>query len=396
MRIHCVALQIACQWVIAVGLSCLAGCSGIQKPSLDLPFVSDETRARVSEKSLAERFKMAFQSPANPPEARRRYDLGENLFQQATQVTGPERKKKFLAAAKEYAAAARYHPSTALAEDALVMSGESFFFADAYPKAVGQYAEVVKLYPNTRHLDRIDHRRFLIAQYWLNQYQRKQSPRSPVNFASDQHPTTDTFGHAVKLLDRIRFDNPTGKLADDATMAAAVANFRRGKYGEADILFTDIRDNFPNSDHQFWAHLFGLKCKQQLYRGADYDGSVLSDSELLIQQMVRVFPEESRKYQDRLQNDLKNVRLQQAERDFALAQYFDDRKEFGAARFYYDLVRQHYRDTNLALESESRLAQIEGEPERPDSHWQWLIDAIPEERPAKPWIARDTVDTIRR
>ena len=112
--------------------------------------------------------------------------------------------------------------------------------------------------------------------------------------------------------------------------------------------------------------------------------------------MIRLFPEEAEKHRQELDAELKDIRLKQAERDYVMAKFFDDRKEYGAARYYYDMVRREYHDTNLALESESRLAQIDGFPEVPESSLQWLIDRIPEEPPAKPLIARSSASSSRR
>ena len=46
-----------------------------------------------------------------------------------------------------------------------------------------------------------------------------------LNLTDKQRPWSDTFGHAVRIYDRMRLDDPTGKLADDATIAAANALF---------------------------------------------------------------------------------------------------------------------------------------------------------------------------
>jgi outer membrane protein assembly factor BamD (BamD/ComL family) len=384
-------------WLIPMLLMCVgSGCSTLQQPRFNDPDQSALAGERPREKTLVERFRNGLKSQPNPNRARALYAAAENQFKEATRLTGEARSERFAEAAKQYGAAARAWPATALAEDSLMMAAEASFFADRYPKASSGYEEVIKNYPNTRHLDRIDQRRFQIAQYWLAHSGQNGGKWYDVNVTDDEHPTNDTFGHAVRLLDRIRFDNPNGKLADDATMSAAVANFRRGRYSEADILFADIRENFPRSEHQFRAHLLGLKCKQNLYRGSDYDGSVLRDAEEIIHQMVRLFPQEAAQHRAELTAELKDIRLKQAERDFVMAQFFDERKEYGAARIYYDMVRREYSDTNLALDSESRLAQIDGQPEVPKSSFQWLVDAIPEEPPAKPLITRETVTPTKR
>jgi outer membrane protein assembly factor BamD (BamD/ComL family) len=389
---------------LAVALAGSAGCSSLKKPTLTLPFMRDREPAATANyandpaapKTLAEKFQHAVNGNRyDPARARQLSDQGKQHFQTATQQSGKERMRGFQTAAKKLKSAASYWPGSSLAEESLMLAGDAHYFADEYPKAATRYGEVIKQQPNSRYLDLIDQRRFEIARYWLK-LAEEQSAGDWVNTTNRTHPVTDTFGHAVKLLDRIRFDNPTGKVADDATMLAAQANFRRGKFSAADVLFTDIRENFPHSEHQFDAHFLGLKCKQELYDGPDYDGSVLRDGEKIVRQMVRIFPEKSREHKEYLEREFKDIRLKLAQREFSLAQYYDNRKEYGAARVYYDLVRREYKDTNLSLESETRLAQIGGLPEAPENSLQWLADMFPEEEQPKPLLARDTIDTIKR
>ncbi|HEY6563000.1 MAG TPA: outer membrane protein assembly factor BamD, partial [Pirellulaceae bacterium] len=377
-------------------------------PSWEIPFVKRApdsgpplagvpTERPGESRTVAERVRQGFGGDRyDLVKARADYQKANERFNQAKSLPVAERQQAFAQAAKSFHAAARHAKGSTLEEDALMMTGEAWFFADAYPKAVDRYAELIKKYPTSRYLDHIDQRRFLIATHWLEQAESKSSTVALVNFTDKERPSTDTFGHAVKLLDRIRFDNPTGKLADDATMKAAVSNFERERYVEADPLFADIRDNFPQSPHQFQAHLLGLKCKQKLYYGAEYDGTVLDEAEKIIQQMIRLYPQESAGHQEHLATELKDLRLKKAERDFKVAKYYDQRKEYGAARVYYDLVRTEYKDTNLSLEAETRLAQIGGLPAVPENSMQWLADMFPTEEPAKPLIASEAPDTKRR
>ena len=310
--------------------------------------------------------------------AKQHFLRAESTFRRATSLEGKEREVAFREAAKYYNLAARDAADPVTNEDALFQLGESYFFANDYPKAGVAYGGLLKKFPTSRYVDRVDQRRFMIAEYWLKLEELDDQWDVLPNFTNKRRPVADTFGYAVKQLDRIRYDNPTGKLADDATMASAVAHFESAKYGKADELFTDLRENFPSSEHQFRAHLLGLKCKLAKYEGPDYDGSILDDSEELITTMLRHFPGESAEYKDFLNESFKDIRLKKAQRDFSVAQYYDNRKEFGAARIYYEQVRNEYADTNLALESESRLAQIENEPDSPEQSMQWLAEAFPD------------------
>lgn len=320
----------------------------------------------------------------SPDDGRSLYAEAEQLFRDASAAQGDTRIETFEKSAKKFKEVSEVTQSTSLKEDALYMTGECYFFSDHYPKAVNAYDELIKAYPRTRHMDRVDKRRFAIAQFWEN---KVDGFSMKPNFTNSQQPKFDTFGHALRVYNRIRFDDPTGKLADDATMAAAVANFEAGRYAQADTLFEDLRDNFASSEHQFQAHLLLLKCKLKRYQGPEYDGTVLNEAEELIRQMLVQFPQEVGPHREYLEKEAKDIRLKQAERLFVLAKHRDRRKEYLAARMLYEQVRSEYGDTNLGLEAEARLAQLGGLPDRPEEKLKWLAEMFPDEEDPKPLIA---------
>ena len=58
----------------------------------------------------------------------------------------------------------------------------------------------------------------MIAQYWIELESASESPLLGLNMTDKQRPWADTFGNAVRIYNRMRLDDPTGKLADDATI----------------------------------------------------------------------------------------------------------------------------------------------------------------------------------
>lgn len=322
-------------------------------------------------------------------------DRGHEIYHQAMAAEGDKRQRLFDKAASAYAKSADRLKTSPYHEDAMFWLGESYFFADKYPKAMTTFGELIKKYPNSRHIDTICKRRFATAQHWIGLKETDGFDKYP-NLTNRRRPAMDTFGHALRLLDRIRFDDPTGKLADDSTMAAAIANYKKERFAKADVLFDDLRENFPNSEHQFQAHLLQLECKRKIYDGPDYDGSVLDEAETLIKQLVLQFPNETKEHREFLQKAAGDIRLKKAQRDFELAQYYDRRNEFGAARLTYANIATNYKDTNLASKAETRLTQLGGKPDVPVERLQWLADLFPEEKEPQPLIASETLGKIFR
>lgn len=332
----------------------------------------------------------------NPQKARELYVDGEREYQQALQAEREQQASHFAQAGKIFHEAAGRWPDSALEEDAMFMAGEAYFFADMYPKANDSWERLLKKYPNSKHLDAIESRRFAIAQFWLDLHDRAPESFWSYNLTDSSRPTRDTFGNAVRVFDRIRLDDPTGKLADDATLAAGNAYFAKQRYLDADGFYTDLRKTFPQSEHQYRAHLLGLKAKLLSYQGTDYSGVPLDEAEKLVKQIQRQFPQEAAQEREYLARAYAEVRFKKAEREWQLAKYYDRRGEYGAARFHYDILASDYRETPFAGQAQSRLDEIADKPAVPPQRLQWLVEAFPNEQNSKPLIATSDSASTRR
>jgi outer membrane protein assembly factor BamD (BamD/ComL family) len=332
----------------------------------------------------------------NPQKARELYVAAEAKYQEALRTDGERRRDLLTEAAAGFHDAADRWPDSALEEDALFLVGEGYFFADRYPKANEAWEKLLKKYPNSKHLDAIEARRFAIARFWLDLYDKDPQSFWAFNFTDPTRPTRDEFGNAVRIFDRIRLDDPTGKLADDATLAAGNAYFASGRYLDADGFYTDLRKTFPSSEHQFRAHLLGLKAKLLSYEGTDYSGAPLDEAEKLVKQIRRQFPQEAANEREYLTRAYAEVRYKKAEREWKLGQYYDRRGAYGAARFYYHILTKDFGETPFAEKAKSRLAEVADKPAVPPQRFQWLVDAFPKETKEKPLIATSDPGKKRR
>ncbi|HYO26145.1 MAG TPA: tetratricopeptide repeat protein, partial [Lacipirellulaceae bacterium] len=305
----------------------------------------------------------------NQQEAQRQFDLGEANF----------RGQRFDDAAENFKAAANGWPDSALAQDALFALAESYFFGDRYPKANNAYEDMLKKYPNSRHLDKAITRQFAIARYW-EQYS-DYDPDWPVtpNVVNKRLPLFDTLGRSLKTYENIRLNDPTGPLADDAIMATANSYFRRGRFNDADYQYDLLRKEYPRSDHQFNAHELGLQCKLRRYQGPDYDGTPLIEAQKLVKQHKAQFLAElTPEQRQRLVTIDAQVERELANREFAMAKHFDNIEEYGAAKFYYGQVLKEYPTSEFGEQARQRLAALGGLPDRPEPKLAWLIDYVPE------------------
>ena len=305
----------------------------------------------------------------NEQVARQYYLEGYKLFTE----------KKYKAAAEQFKAAADRGPNSPIEQDAMFMIAESYFYDDRYIPARDAYDALVKKHTNTRYMDKVIEHEWQIARYW-EQYENAHPdwPATP-NGYDKSRPWFDTVGHAIKTYENIRLNDPTGPLADDAIMAMGNSYFLRGRYGDADLQYELLRKEYPRSDHQYDAHILGLQCKLRKYQGPDYDGTPLEESQVLVKQLkVQFSGQLDGEQRERLAEVDAMLKKEIATRDFQMAQHFDGIEEYGSARMYYARVMKEYPQTPLAEQSKVRLAEIGGEPERPTSMFEPVLELLPE------------------
>jgi outer membrane protein assembly factor BamD (BamD/ComL family) len=290
-------------------------------------------------------------------------------------------KKQYAAAAERLKSAAARAPGSEMEQDALFYRAESLFFTDQYPEANDAYLELLKAHPNTKYLDTTISRQASIARYWHQKHQH--DPEWPItpNLLDDTRPYFDTLGHAIRTYDNIRLNDPTGPLADDALMATANAYFFRGRYDDADYHYELLRREYPKSDHQFEAHLLGLQCKLRMYQGPEYDDTPMKEAERLIKQLrIQFAAELSPEERERVDEVEARIHQNWAQRDWQMAQFFEGRDQYGAARYYYEQIVQAYPQSDMAAKSRTRMAAIQDHPAVAPEKLAWLVQHLPESK----------------
>lgn len=305
----------------------------------------------------------------NQTEAQTNFNEAEELF----------RREEYADAAKLYKKAWKGWPDSQLEQDAMFKQAEAHFYANQFPKATNAYEALIRKYPNSPYLDNTITRQFAIARYWEQYNNYNPNWLTTPNFTDRTRPLFDTIGRAMKNYENIRLNDPTGPLADDAIMAMGNSYFLRGRYGDADMQYELLRKEYPRSDHQYDSHILGLQCKLRKYQGPSYDGTPLEEAQVLVKQLkVQFSGQLDADQREKLAEVDGMLKKELATRDFNMAKHFDDIKEYGSARIYYAQVMKTYPNTPLSEESKVRLAAIGGEPDRPTSMFEPVLEMLPE------------------
>ena len=323
--------------------------------------------------------------------AQEMFDEAEQIFQRATRTyqqdeTSKSAREDFLTAAERFMNAGKRWPESRVEQDGLFKAGECYFFADHYAKANEAYELLVERYPGSRYLDVAQARRFSIAQYWLDLERKHPDHLLAVNLTDKRRPTRDTGGNALRIYNKMRMDDPTGRLADDATMALANAYFENGRFVDAADTYEDLRINFPTSKHQFEAHLLELRARLQSYQGAAYDGTQMKKADKLLTSIMQQFPTEVENDREELNKLAAEVRFHLAEREMKMARYYDYSGQSRSATIYYQSVIDKFPGTPQADEAVERIELLADKPAKPKQYAQWLVDLFPEAEETKPLV----------
>lgn len=305
---------------------------------------------------------------------------------------------------------------SSLGEEAQYYLAESWFALGRYSKAQDGYDQLFEDYPSTRYVEPATRRLYSIALAWLEVAEpggqgtirqvsgesgegkdstvtqvtdTGEKPSDPTlrvrvlpNFHDRSRPIFDTQGRALECLKSIWMNDPTGPLADDALMLTATYYQRHSNFVEADRYYEILRDEYPDSRHLEAAFVLGAHVKQMSYQGAYYEGEDLQGARRLKEQSLQLFPVSHQNSQ--IRQDLDEIYLQEAERLWAMVDYYRRKNRPRAIAIACVRLISEYPDTGYAREARNLLNTIDRSeltdlPELPE-----LLEQLPQSPGAEP------------
>ena len=250
-----------------------------------------------------------------------------------------------------------------------------------YPDAMGTYNKLLKDFQYGVYRERAVGRVFEIADYWLEDTRAQMDAEKekeegkrwfvPWNFVhfNKSKPMLDQEGHALKALENVYFNDPTGPHAETALFLAGYVHFHRSNFKEADQLLSQMLElserNPPRSEEirklRVRAYELAILAKNNATGGPSYDGRKSAEALQLIQRAKMTQPELVASHGEFLDNQMKMIRYQQAEKDFEIAEFYKRTGKAPAAWFYYELVRRRYHGTEFHDKAVVRMKEIHGD-----------------------------------
>jgi outer membrane protein assembly factor BamD (BamD/ComL family) len=385
--------------LLLAGLACAAtigpiGCSTAEK-------TATVQQPSATEKWLAsmDRWHWFTMPPAPPPPAEILVLRGDKLEAETVPVEGTAAAS--LAGALElyrrgeYATAEKICHKIAentknpppVAEEARYYEADCLRLQGKLPKAADTYNRMLTDFPSGAYREQAVQHMYEIAEIWLDDTRKvmretkeKEEGKRWVVWPEFVHfekerPFLDEEGRALEKLEQVRYNDMTGPLADKALFLAGGVKFFRQDYKEADHYYSQLVEMHPNSPYVEPAIKLAIISKQLSTGGAAYDGRKVAEARRLVDTAFRSYPGLASKEADFLQRQLFSITMQQAEKDYDVAEYYRRTGHPGSAYFYYEIVRRRYPGTKYYDLATERMTELRTRLEK--SGIQPTLDAAP-------------------
>lgn len=264
----------------------------------------------------------------------------------------------------------------AVAEEARYYQAESLRLEGRWPKAADVYNDLLMKFPSTNYREQALQHMYDIANIWLDDTrvemeQTKEKTEGKRWFVAPhfihfdkEKPLLDTEGRAIEKLEQVRYNDVNGPLADKALFLAGSVKFFNEDYKDADNYFSQIHEKHPNSALAPQAVELAIISKHLSTGGAEYDGRKVAEARKLVQSAFNNYPELASKKKDFLTRQLVGITLQQAEKDYKMAEFWKRTGHPGSAYWYYEMVKMRYPNTKFAQMADDRIAELKIKAEK--------------------------------
>ncbi len=247
-----------------------------------------------------------------------------------------------------------------------------------YPRAADTYIRLLNDFPSSSYKDQAVQHLYEIANYWLDstreemrqERERREGKRWVVwpHFVhfDKTRPLLDEEGRAMQALEQVQINDVLGQqhLADKALFLLGSVHFFNENYKEADYFFTQLVQNHKESELAPQAIELGIIAKHMSTGGSDYDGRKVAEARQLVDTALANYPKLREKKQEFLSRQLVGITLQQAEKDWKMAEFYRKQGHPGSAYFYYEIVRRRYPGTKYAELSTQRMWELRAKVEK--------------------------------
>jgi outer membrane protein assembly factor BamD (BamD/ComL family) len=302
--------------------------------------------------------------PTPDPKADAEFKAATALFQQG----------KLAEAEKAFARIAKKRKGTPWGENSQYYLAETQFQRKRYVDAHDSFERLHADYPATDYLEKLVSREYAIARLWFKQGEPKTPKAEQIPWYGrfdGSRPIIDTQGTALRALEHVRHNDPTGPLADDAAIEIADYHMNHHDYESAAIYYDQFINDFPKSPFLERAHRSAIDARMNSFMGPEYDGSMLEKARGLVKKTMEIFPDQAAT--EELYHTLDHINNAQAEKTFRDGMYYERVGKVTSAEYYFGKIPQRWPNSPWAVRAKVELAQLAKLPRKPSKPSKIII-----------------------
>jgi outer membrane protein assembly factor BamD (BamD/ComL family) len=228
-------------------------------------------------------------------------------------------------------------------QEALYLAGEARFADESYVKAYRHYETLLKDFPYSTFVPKIEEHVFAIGAYYLGQ--------SPWFLFGDLFSGRE---RGAEVMRQFVASYPNSKRADDALAQVAAYRFERKEYDLAVVFYQQLARSYPDSE---WADLAAFRraeCWRFESRGAGYDERALLRAAAEYRRYLSERPKGN--FSDRARDLGLAMDEAVAECELKIARFYVARDQDPGARIHFANVALAYPATKAAAVARTELA----------------------------------------
>jgi outer membrane protein assembly factor BamD len=270
-------------------------------------------------------------------------------------------------ALQETAKFRNYYRDSPLADQNQFLRGEIRMAQGKPVDAAREFQQVVTEYPNSSLYDQVIKKQYEIGDKLFDQGKAKMKKKFRVF-------RKKPFKTAIEVYSMVIDNQPFTDAAAEAQYKVGLCHQMRKEYTQAAFEYRRVVEDYASSDWVDDASYGLAMCYYEASRPPEYDQSPSQLAVSAIDDFKRRFPQDERIAA--LEEKRKEMRESMASQRLKAAQFYVKRRDFTAARIYYQLVADGFGDTGSA-----------------DKARKWLADNPPAEPSAAEKVLRSNQKT---
>jgi outer membrane protein assembly factor BamD len=276
-----------------------------------------------------------------------KYAVKETPAEQLQYALALYEAKEYNDARRELGKLINHYPRAREAADAQYYVGRSWEDQGKLREAFENYQMVIDKYPFSERSAEIVERQYHIGLKLLEGEGRRSEFSQAFSGVNDD---------IVNIFEAIIKNAPYGNLAAPSRYKIGLYSLENNMFKEARDEFEKVINDYPDSEWAKAAKYQIAVSDAQRSSGAPYDQRVTQTAVEEFRKFVEHYPEAE--LSDAAKKQIQELRNREAESQFQIARFYEKRKEYGAARIYYQTIAEEFKNSSWAADALRKIREL--------------------------------------